>query len=232
MRPRTGRFHIASFCGIIAQLPMVLQAMQRKLRKSEDYIQMKKIGTLLLVLLLALALTACDSIPKDSGGSGGDSDGGVYAEDGYGEGRLGSLMHTHFFDFTVNSAYTTTDYNGYTATQADYQLLVANITVKNTWNQSITMWDSDFQAQWSTSQDTGLYSWPVTDDGAVPTVSDDQLPAEYKLAVEDERTGDLVFEVPVEEEDFSISTLEIFDDGSEEGEEGDTFAVFFTATAQ
>lgn len=199
---------------------------------------MKKLTTLLFVLLLALALTACDSIPKDSGGNGdsdtsGSSSGNdVYAEDGYGEGRIGNVIHTYFFDFIVNSAYTTADYNGYTATQEGYQLLVANITVKNTWSESLTMWDSDFQAQWSTSQETGLYAWPITDDGAVPTVSDDQLPAEYKLAVDEERTGEIVFEVPVEEEDFSISTLEIFDNGTEEGEEGDTFAVFFTAKAQ
>ena len=205
---------------------------------------MKKVTSLLLALLLILALAACDSIPKDSGGSGdssgtgGDTSGGssssdgVYAEDGFGEGRIGDVLHTYFFDFTVNSAYTTADYNGYTAADGDHQLLVVNTTIKNTTTQSITMWDSDFQAQWSTSQDTGEYAWPVTDDGAVPTVSDDQLPAEYDLAVNEERTGDLVFEVPVDEKDFSLSTLEIFDNGTEEGEEGDTFAVFFTANAQ
>ena len=147
-------------------------------------------------------------------------------------------MHSYFFDFIVNSAYTTTDYNGYTATQVDsetqepYQLLVVNLTIKNTYSQSVTMWDSDFQAQWSTSQDTGLYSWPITDDGNVPTVSDDQLPAEYDLAVGEERTGEIVFEVPSNEKDFSLSYLEIFNDGTEEGEEGDIYAVFFTATAQ
>ncbi len=220
---------------------------------------MKKLGSLLLVLLLVLALTACDSIPKDNGGSSGgetsgntdtsgdtsdntdtsadtsDSTSGskdVYAEDGLGEGRIGDLVHTYFFDFTVNSAYTTTDYNGYTATQEGYQLLVVNTTVKNTFSSSITMWDSDFQAQWTASATTEEYSWPITDDGNVPTVSDNQLPAEYELAVDEERTGEIVFEVPADEKDFSVSTLEIFDDGSETGEEGDTYVVFFTATAQ
>lgn len=210
--------------------------------------EMKKLTSLLLALLLVLALTACDSIPKDSGGSSGsasgDTSGGsssgssssgndVYPdEDGFGEGRIGSIMHTYFFDFTVNSAYTTTDYNGYTATQEGYQLLVANVTVKNTSTSSITMWDSDFQAQWSASSETEEYSWPITDDGNVPTVSDDQFPAEYDLAIDEERTGELVYEVPADEKDFSISTLEIFDNGTEEGEEGDTFFVYFSAAAQ
>ena len=214
---------------------------------------MKKLGSLLLVLLLAFALTACDSIPKDSGGSSNDSSSGtsgdsdnsgdsssgsgsgnkdVYSEDGFGEGRMGDVVHTYFFDFTVNSAYTTADYNGYTPTQEGWQLLVVNTTIKNTFSSSITMWDSDFQAQWSASQETEEYSWPITDDGNVPTVSDDQLPAEYDLAVDEVRTGDIVFEVPADEKDFSVSTLEIFDDGTDEGEEGNTYAVFFTATAQ
>ncbi len=39
------------------------------------------------------------------------------------------------------------------------------------------------------------------------------------------RTGDLVFDVPADEKDFSISHLELFDDDSD----GDTFFVFFTA---
>ena len=67
---------------------------------------MKKLCSVLMMLLLVLALTACDSIPGQSGGSdsgsssgsssdgsssggsssgGSSSDDGVYAEDGYGE---------------------------------------------------------------------------------------------------------------------------------------------------
>ena len=56
--------------------------------------------------------------------------------------------------------------------------------------------------------------------------------AEYELAVNETRTGDLVFDVPADEKDFSISTMELFDDGSLEGEEGDTFFVFFSAEAK
>lgn len=187
---------------------------------------MKKYASLLLAAVLVLALTAC-------GGKDGKSE-GVYAEDGYAEGRLGDVMHTYFMDFTVNSAYLTSDYNGYTPAEGN-QLLVAEMTIKNTSSGSLPMWDDDFQGQWSTSQETEEFSYPITEDGKggeLPTVSDAQFPATYDLAVNEERTGELVFEVPADEKDFSISTMELFDDGSEEGEEGDTFFVFFTAEAK
>ena len=37
------------------------------------------------------------------------------AEDGFAEGRIGDLVHSYFMDFTVNSAYTTADYEGFLA---------------------------------------------------------------------------------------------------------------------
>ena len=143
-----------------------------------------------------------------------------YAEDGYGEGRMGDTMHTYFFDYTVNSAYLCPEFEGYTPT-----LLVADVTVKNTSTESIPMYDTDFQVQWNVD---GEYDVPIT--YYTDAVSDQQLPTEYELAVDEERTGLLVFEVPVDQKDFSISYLELFEsDTSEEGEEGDVFFVYFTA---
>ena len=51
----------------------------------------------------------------------------------------------------------------------------------------------------------------------------------YTLAIDEERTGELVYEVPAGQVDFSISYLELFDDGTEEGDTGDTYFVYFTA---
>ena len=91
------------------------------------------------------------------------------------------------------------------------------------------MYYTDFQVQWSdTSEDA--YEFPIT--YYTDAVSDQQLPTEYDLAVDEERTGLLVFEVPEGETDFSISYLELFDDGTEEGSSGDTFFVYFTAEEQ
>ena len=191
---------------------------------------MKRILSLILTLLLILALSACGG---SSGGGGASSDGGgagsgdVYAEDGYGEGRAGDVVHSVFMDFSVNSAYTTSDYHGYTAPEG-MKVLVVEMTIKNTFNESLPMWDDDFQAQWTASSETGEYAWPITEaeDGSDLDVMDsEQLPASYELAVNESRTGVLAFDVPAEEKDFSISHLELFDDGSE----GDTFFIYFTA---
>jgi len=186
---------------------------------------MKKLIALALTLLALLALTACGGGSSSSPGSGE-----VRAEDGYAEARIGDTVHSYFMDFTVNSAYTTADYNGHTAPEGG-QVLVVELTVKNTFNESLPMYDDDFQGQWSASSETGEFAWPITEgeDGVDrETVAGEQLPAEYELAVNETRTGTLVFDVPAGEKDFSISHQELFDDGSE----GDTLFVFFTAEAK
>jgi len=186
---------------------------------------MKRFAFLSLALLLLLALTAC------GGSSGSSSDGGgIYAENGYAEGRIGDVMHSAFMDFSVNSAYTTADYNGHTAPEGN-QVLVVELTVKNTFNESIPMYDDDFQGQWTASEETNEFAWPITEgeDGSdLDVVADEQLPAEYELAVNASRTGTLAFDVPADEKDFSISHQEMFSDGTT----GDTFFVYFTAEAK
>lgn len=181
---------------------------------------MKKAMVLALTLLALLALTAC-------GGDDSSDSREVSAEDGYAEARIGDTVHSYFMDFTVNGAYTTADYNGHTAPEGR-QVLVVELTVKNTFNESLPMYDDDFQGQWASSSETGEFAWPITEgeDGVDrDTVAEEQLPAEYELAVNESRTGTLVFDVPADEKDFSISHQELFDDGTE----GDTLFVFFTA---
>lgn len=168
---------------------------------------MRHISSILLAMFLILALAGCGDKQE------------------YHEGRIGDSMETYFFNFTVNDAYTCSEYGGYTPDSGN-TLLVVELTVKNTDKSSITMWDSDFQVQWSDDSEDA-YAYPVPEaDGAL---SDDQLPSEYDLGIGRDRTGVLVFEVPKGEKDFSILYLEFFNDGSEDGKEGDLFAVFFTA---
>ena len=68
-------------------------------------------------------------------------------------------MHTMFFDFTVTGAYLAEEYEGYQPAEGN-QLLVADITVKNTFEQSIEMYDTDFQVQWDDGDDA--YAYPIT----------------------------------------------------------------------
>ena len=187
--------------------------------------ELKRRISMILALVLVLTLSACGG--KGSSSAGTAESGEVYAEDGYGEGRIGDVMHSYFMDFTVNSAYTTSDYHGHTAPEG-MKVLVVEMTIKNTFNETLPMYDDDFQGQWSASADTEEFAWPITEaeDGSdLDTVADEQLPGTYELAVNESRTGTLVFDVPADEKDFSISHMELFDDDSE----GDTFFVFFTA---
>lgn len=185
---------------------------------------MKKFLSLSLALLLALALAACGGGDTAETGDGKTAS-EIYAEDGYGEGRIGDLVHSVFMDFTVNSAYTASNYNGHAAPEGK-KVLVVNMTVKNTFNETLPMYDYDFQAQWTASVETDEYAWPITvDQDGNETAAGEQLPSQYELAVNESRTGTLVFDVPADEKDFSISHVELFDDNSE----GDTFFVYFTA---
>ena len=177
------------------------------LMKGEGAMKKTAIPCLLLVLLIG---TGC-----------GQRAG--YAKDGYGEGGLGDPMHTYFFDYTVKSVRTCDEFEGYVPMQEGYLLLVADVAVKNTHVDRISMYDTDFLVQWNME---GEYDAPIT--YYTEPVSAEQLPAEYGLAVNEERTGLLVFEVPADQKEFSISYVERFEDGTEEGEEGDPFSVCFT----
>lgn len=199
---------------------------------------MKLKRTLCAVLSVAAltALTACSGSGLDlsalnglDSGSGASEE-GVTAEDGYGEGRIGDTMQTYFFDYTVNSAYTCTEFGGTTPAEGNV-FLVADVTVHNTNSASIEMYDTDFQAQWGSEAEED-FRVPITYDTEnlvdLPTLTDDQLPSTYTLAVDEERTGLLVYEVPSGYQDFSISYQEMFSDETT----GDTFFVFFTADPQ
>ncbi len=193
---------------------------------------MKRLLSVLLAVFLVLALAGCGGKSSESagsrgsGGNMGSGDGDVYAEDGWAEGRLGDTMHTYWFNYTVNSAYTCGEFAGRAAAEG-CKLLVVEITVKNTVTSSVEMYDTDFQAQWGGSGDDD-YRVPITTDPEtyeeLDPISDDQLPGTYNLGINQERTGLLVYEVPAENKDFSISYLEAF----EEGDEGDIFFVYFT----
>lgn len=202
----------------------------------------KNIILLLTAAVLTLSVTGCSSskfsviesdsllestvtsqVSVQSAVSGSE----ITAEDGYGEGRIGDVMHTYFFDYTVNSARVAAEYEGYVPAEGN-QMLIAEVTVKNTGTQSIEMYDTDFQAQWNDDAEDA-YRFPITTDpetfDELPVLNEEQLPGTYPLAVDEEVTGLLVFEVPGGNLDFSLSYQEVFDDESV----GDMTFVYFTA---
>ncbi len=147
------------------------------------------------------------------------------------EGRIGDSIRTDFFEFTVNSAYLCSEFEGRAASEGT-ELLVVDATVKNTFNESIPMSDWDFQAQWGEDDDDEAYAFPITSDPEtgeeIAAVSEDQLPYEYDLGVDERVEGLLVYEVPEGYKDFSISTQDIYSDGTT----GDTYFVYFTPERQ
>lgn len=176
--------------------------------------KIKKLESLVLAAVLAAAvLTGCGKAADDPD------------EEGYAEGRLGDTMHTEFFDFTVNSAYTCAAYEDYTPAEG-WQMMIAELTVRNTFSESIPMYDIDFQVQWTDDADDAC-EYPITvvrESGK--TVGRDMFPDQYNLAEKESRTGILAFEVPEGETEFSISYRTFFDDNSS----GKMFFVFFTAS--
>lgn len=188
---------------------------------------MKKVFAILLSLLLVFGLAACsgssnepaaqESVIKEA------EDGGVF------DGRIGETIRTYFFDFRVNEAYLCEDYHGYTPQDGNV-LLVVKVDIENLMNSSIPMSDMDFQAQWSDDADDA-FSWPITMDPYTyedrGTLCDEQLPYEYEMAIGEKiSNGELVYEVPEGEKDFSLSTV---DDFADSDEDSNVYFVYFTA---
>lgn len=210
---------------------LCIRVFNHSFKEEED--RMKKFLALLLVCLLMASVTACGSKDdsynstytpsgdSDSGNSGSGSSGGD--EDGYTEGGdwgyIGDVMHTYWFDFTVDDAYTCSDYEGYTAPEGK-QLVVVTVSVKNTFLESLPMNQYDFQIQWGGEGDDD-FEWPIS------AMTDDQFPDEYTLGINESRTGVLVYEVPADTQDYSVSFGEYFEDESE----GDVYFIYFTATS-
>ena len=188
--------------------------------------KIKKLASLALaVVLAATALTGCGNSSDDPNSK--ENSVGYPDEDGYAEGSLGNTMHTEFFDFTVNSAYTCASYEDYTPADGN-QMVVVEMTIKNTFSDTIPMFDTDFQIQWSDESDDA-YDYPVTvylETGK--TVGQNMFPDQYEMAKKESRTGILAYEVPAGKTQFSISYQTIFEDESV----GNLFFVFFTANAK
>ena len=222
---------------------------------------MKKYLALLLSLAFAVCLSACDRLPGsvgdlldstgDPAGSANTDSGVGYPEDGYASGYMGDTMHTAFFDFTVDSAYTTQEFDGLTAAGegmsylTEYydrpapadgcKFLVVEITLHNTTTMSQPMFVADFQVQWDLQEGEDedqnnafpLYQSQANESGdyVYYSLSEMQLPAEYDLGINEERTGILLYAVPAGAKDYAVFFEEYFSDDTI----GDLFQVSFNA---
>lgn len=206
---------------------------------------MKKTICLILALLLSLSITACDSIPGMSSGdksgtpstsdksnnpsSGSDKSGGSSSEEsGFHEGYLGDTLTTMFFDYTVNEAKSYTEYAGKKPAEGN-KFLVVEVTLKNNTRYSQDMFngeDGDFTIYYEFGSGEDDYAYV---DSISEIIDDNQFPMEYKLGINETRTGLLIYEVPADIEDFSLDFLEIYGASEADAQAGDYFAVYFTS---
>lgn len=182
---------------------------------------MKKWLLGVLSLSLCAGMTACNKNAVSSGPEEPKIN-IVTPEEGFATGYATDVMRTAFFDYTVNSGYTTAAYDTFTAEEGKV-FLVVDITITNTQTKSCPMFDTDFQVQWGEDEDPDAFSYPLTAYGETP--NGEMLPEEYELAISETRTGKLVYQVPQGYHDFSVSYMEVYDTE----ETGDTFFVYFTA---
>lgn len=164
---------------------------------------LKKGSLILAVLMLVLACAACSNNTQ-GGGTDGD---------------IGRTFSTMFFDYTVESAESPAEYDGYTPADGN-RLVVVSVTVKNDFGSTLPMYDTDFRLQWGDADDA--YAW------AVDAFNDKMMPLEWELEDKKSVTYDMLFEAPADLTEFSLCYLEEYTDGDGNDKTGEFFSANFT----
>ena len=170
-----------------------------------------------LVACIAMVLTACMML--SACGIGASVNNVVSAENGGAEGKIGTTFRTVFFDYSVDSVDYPSEYEGYTASEG-MQLLDVVVTIKNTFGSTLPMFNDDFQIQWHDLGDGD----DDYDFGIIMDDSSTVMPYEYSLANGKTCNYHIIYEVPAEATEFSVSFQEFFDDNTM----GDVFFTYFS----
>lgn len=171
----------------------------------------KLIASITMMVMVCMMLTACGGKPTVNTIVKAN-------ENGYAEGEIGATFRTAFFDYSVDSVAFPAEYEGYTPNDG-MQFLDVVISIKNTFGETLPMYNSDFQIQW---HDLGNgeedYDWglEIEDSSTI-------MPYEYELLKGASCTYHVLFEVPAEAKEFSVSYLELFANDTE----GDVFFTYF-----
>ena len=163
----------------------------------------KIIRCLALALALALLLAGCgvpEIAPKTTG-------------------ELGDELKTMFFTFAVDEASSPADYAGYTPAEGN-RLVLCTVRVKNTFGETLPMYDTDFQLQWGSGDED--WAW------AQDAFTDAMMPLEWELLTGDEVSYEMLFEAPAEVDRFMLVYLEQYVDEEGSEGEGDLFNVNFS----
>lgn len=174
----------------------------------------RKMSVLLALTMLAgLLMAACSS------GSGVEKN----------QFEVGDKVSSYWFDFTVDQVDTMESYGDYWA-QDGWQLVVCRLTIKNTFDQDVSMGWADFILKWEEQEEgaSGSESGEMAGAYALPQYTKSQFPDEYTLKVNDEVQGVLVYEVPNQVSRAAVIFQELYANGESESEytEGNFYCVW------
>lgn len=135
----------------------------------------------LLLLLSVVCLTAC----------GGEKS--VMA-------KAGETVSTVLFDFSISDVKTINSYSGVEVPDGS-KLVSMQLTVKNTSDETYTMFAEDFQLQWGDGdEDFGT---------CLSAVDDDMMPYSYELEPGQSHTGTMLVTVPADCTQLTVAYQEI-----------------------
>lgn len=179
---------------------------------------MKKPLFLAALLAAALFCTGCSDVVEGIVNAA-KAEGRVYGQTL--ELEEGDTMSTAFFDMTVNAATMLPALDGYIPNLESDRFLVVNITVTNTFGEAIPMSDADFELGYDGADETATI-FPESE------FATDQLPATYEIQQGGSQTGNLIYVVPADAEDFRIYYYDLWSDDFE----GNTYWLPFSVSAQ
>jgi hypothetical protein len=108
--------------------------------------------------------------------------------DGWMGTEIGNKVSAKWYDFTVNSVDFVNDYEGYSASDGNI-LVHASITITNTSEKTIYLFDGDFALVWDLDKDERSYAY------SKEAYTDTMLTNEYAINVGETKTIDTIYEI-------------------------------------
>ena len=137
--------------------------------------------------------------------------------DGFAQGRIGDILKTEWFTFQLNEVNFLSEYDGYVAAE-DNELIVANLTIKNTFFEPILFANWEFSLLLENNEDV-IEIEPLN-----LNYMSGSAPSEFELKRGEVVTYDFVYEVPKDNfGEYSIAFVEAYEDDFV----GDWYFIYF-----
>ncbi|MCE5196071.1 MAG: DUF4352 domain-containing protein [Negativicutes bacterium] len=149
----------------------------------------------LLLLLTCLFLTACQPVAPTEKRPGGKTITAAAEE----------TIHTAFFAYSVDQVLVSRTLHNYLPQAEDALLLSLDLTVRNEGEEIVPMDYSDFLLLWQEGDQT-VSAYPLQ------LFCDTQFPDSYRLAASEQRSGQLIYQVPKTIDRFILRYQEVYAD--------------------